>query len=95
MYDMILHPVAATPIPRTIIAMGKSGKTIRKPASRDLTADQLRELLAARGIEHKSAHTKAELRAMHTSGVYVRPAAYDRQNKARAAKRAAAKATKI
>ena len=91
MLDMILHPTASTVIPRTIIATGKSGKarTVSKP--RDMTADQLRELLTFAGIKHVAAHTKTELRAMHTTGVYVRPAAYDRQNLARKAKRTAAK----
>ena len=94
MNDMILHPVAATVIPRTIIATGKSGKARVVSKPRDLTADQLRELVTTRGIKHVAAHTKIELRAMHVSGQYVRPAAYDRQNVARKAKRAAARVEK-
>lgn len=91
--ELVLHPTAATVIPRTLIEARVSGlkvKTVTKK-SRDLTNAQLAELVAAAGLKPLKAHTKAELRAMITSGQQIRPAAYDRANTQRKAKRQAQK----
>jgi len=90
MQDVILHPTASTPVPVTHCKPGKA-KGVKK--ARDLTCDDLRAMLAARGIKWTTAHTKGELRAMHISGEYQRPAAYDRQNAKRAQARVAKRAT--
>lgn len=92
MNAITLHPTEATPVPVTIIATGRSGKTkqVRKPAQ--ITVADLRVLCAAAGLKVTTKHTKAELRAMLTSGQYIRPAALDRENARRKAARAAAKA---
>ena len=66
-----------------------------KPAHREATCDDLRALLATRGIKWTTAHTKAELRAIHLSGTYQRPAAYDRQNAKRKADRARQRAVEL
>jgi hypothetical protein len=89
--NMILHPTASTPVPVTHIATGRSGKTrtVRKP--RDLTRDDLAALVAATGRRVLAAHTKTELRTMLDTGADLRPAAYDKNNAARRAKRLAAK----
>ncbi len=92
MNTLILHPTAATAVPVTHVKAGVSGKakTVKKP--REMTRDDLAILCTAQGFKVVAAHTKAELRAMHVSGQQVRPAAYDRNNQARKAKRAAKKA---
>lgn len=92
--QVILHPTASTPVPVTHIETGKSGKakTVKKP--RDMTRDDLALLVQARGLRVLTKHTKAELRAMLTSGQQIRPAAQDRANAARKAKRALEKAAK-
>lgn len=92
--QVILHPTAATPVPVTHIKTGKSGKakTVKKP--RDMTREALALLVQARGLRVLTKHTKAELRAMLTSGQQIRPAAQDRANEQRRAKRAATKASK-
>lgn len=90
MTDLQLHPTAATAIPYTICAPGarKAKATAKRP--REMTCVDLRALVLARGLKATSAHNKAELRQMLTTGQYLRPAAYDRNNAARKAKRAAA-----
>lgn len=88
MTQLILHPTAATAVPVTHIKAGRSGKARKVKASRDMTRDDLMELAALAGFKVLSAHTKAEIRAMLTSGQAIRPAAYDRKNaKRREAKR--------
>jgi len=89
--ELIIHPTAATEVPVTLIAPGKSGIAKQKRKPRDITAADLRQLVAARGLKATTKHTKAELRAMLTTGVQVRAAAQDRENARRRAKRAAAK----
>lgn len=88
MNPVILHPTAATPVPVTHIAAGKSGKAreVRKP--KDLTVADLRVLCKAAGRKVTTKHTKAELRAMLTQGVDIRAAAQDRENTRRRAVRA-------
>ena len=90
--ELVIHPTAAYAVPLTHCKPGQSGlkpKAVRKP--KDITCEELRQLVAATGLKALKAHTKAELRAMLKSGVQVRPAAYDRANAQRRAKRAAAK----
>jgi len=86
--DLIIHPTASTPIPRTLIEAGRSGKAKVKAKPRDMTRDDLAALIQAKGLKALTAHTKAELRAMLVLGKQLRPAAYDRNNAARKAKRA-------
>ncbi len=88
--NIILHPTAATVVPVTHIKAGRKGKPIKAKAQRDMTREQLAEFVKARGLRVLSKHTKAELRAMIASGQQIRPAAQDRDNAARRAKKAAA-----
>lgn len=89
MTQLILHPTAATAVPVTHVKPGKSGKAKTVKAQRDMTRDDLALLVQAKGLRVLKAHTKAELRKMYATGKQVRPAAYDRQNAARKAKRQA------
>lgn len=91
--ELILHPTASTPIPRTICP--PKGKAKRKPRVKkdaaswaDLTVAELKAACISRGLKVTTKHVKAELIVMARDGQQVRPAAYDRQN----AKRKAAKA---
>lgn len=91
MTDMILHPTAATAVPVTHVKAGKSGKAREVRKSRDLTNEELRALVKARGLKPSMKHTKAELRHMLTTGQQITAAAQVRENATRRAKRAAAK----
>jgi hypothetical protein len=84
---LILHPTAATVVPVTHVFTKRPAK--RKVAG--LTVADYRQLLGATSLKVTSAHSKAELAEMLRTGKQVRPAAYDRNNAARKAKRAAAK----
>lgn len=90
MNDLILHPTASTVVPVTICPPRKP----RKPRARKgeglaaCTVDELRVVLQSRNMKFTTKHTKGELLAMATSGIYRAPAAYERA----AAKRKAAKA---
>ena len=89
MNDLILHPTASTPVPVTICPPKKPRKPrVRKPAQgwSDLTVTELRAACDSRGVKHTTKHTKQELIAMAKTGVYVRPAAYDRAAAKRKAK---------
>lgn len=90
--QVILHPTASTPVPVTHIKAGRSGKAKPVKAQRDMTRDGLVLLVQAAGLRALTKHTKAELRQMLTTGQQVRPAAQDRANAQRKAKRAATKA---
>lgn len=94
MQDIILHPTAAHAVPVTHVKPGVSGKARKVKAQRDMTRDDLVLLVQARGLRVLTKHTKAELRIMLTTGEQLRPAAQDRDNAKRRAKRAAAKAAK-
>jgi hypothetical protein len=87
MNALILHPTASTPVPVTLVATKAKRAKKAKPKLEPTLAD-LRQMVAARGIKVTTKHTKGELLAMFSLGVYIRPAAYDRA----AAKRQAAKA---
>ena len=95
MNDLILHPTEATLVPVTICPT-KTGKRQRKPRARkgegfaSLTRDELVVAVQSRNLRVTTKHTKAELLAMLTTGVYLRPAALDRENARRKAKRAQA-----
>lgn len=92
MNAVILHPTAATAVPVTHVAPRASGLRQRKvkPATvKHATREDLVALVEARGLRPLKAHTKTELTAMLASGLQIRPAAYDRNNAARKAKRAA------
>lgn len=91
MQAIILHPTASTPIPVTHIKAGKSGKPVKAKAQRDMTRDDLVILVQAAGLRPLTKHTKTELRQMLTTGKHVKPAAQERANTQRKAKRAAAK----
>ena len=85
MQQLILHPTASTPVPVTLIET--KAKRVRKAKVKtEPTLADLRLMVAARGIKVTTKHTKGELMAMFASGLYIRPAAYDRA----AAKRKAA-----
>lgn len=89
MSALILHPTASTPVPVTLIATKRPRKAKAKKAAQgwsDLTVDELRAACTSRGVKHTTKHTKPELIAMAQSGVYVRPAAYDRAAAKRKAK---------
>jgi hypothetical protein len=92
MQALIIHPTAATAIPVTHIAAGKSGKARKVKAQRDMTRDDLVILVQAAGLRPLTKHTKTELRLMLTTGQQVRPAAQDRANAQRKAKRVTKKA---
>ena len=89
MNALILHPTEATPVPVTICPERKA----RKPRARKgegfaaMTRDELVVAVQSRGLKTTTKHTKAELLAMFTTGLYVRPAALDRENARRKAKR--------
>ena len=90
MQSLILHPKAATAVPVTHVKAGRKGKPVKAKAQRDMTREQLAEFVKARGLKALTKHTKAKLRQMIATGVQVRPAAQDRDNAARKAKRAKA-----
>ena len=89
--ELIIHPTAATAVPVTHIAPGRTGKPRVVRKQRDMTVADLRQLVAGRGLKATTKHTKAELRAMVVTGRQVRAAAQDRENARRRAKRAASK----
>lgn len=91
MQAIILHPTAATAIPVTHIKAGKSGKPVKAKAQRDMTRDDLVVLVQAAGLRPLTKHTKAELRQMLATRQHIKPAAQDRANAQRKAKRAATK----
>lgn len=87
------HAVFVNPMPaRGVKAPRKRAKPAVKapPRVKEPTVPELRAFALAMGLKAVTAHTKRELHAMLTSGVYVRPAAYDKQNEKRAAARALA-----
>ena len=86
MQELILHPTASTPVPVTLIATKRPRKKAAKKERLEPTLADLRLMVAARGIKVTTKHTKGELLAMFATGMYIRPAAYDRA----AAKRKAA-----
>ena len=88
---VILHPTQATPVPVTLIAPRKSGKAKQVKKSRDMSREDLAELVKALGLKVTTKHTKPELREMLTTRKQVAAAAYVREQAARKAKRAAAK----
>ena len=93
MNALILHPTEATPVPVTHCP--PKGKKPRKAKAKkeaakweDLTVAELKAACLSRGLKVTTKHIKAELIIMARDAIQVRPAAYDRQNKARAAKKA-------
>lgn len=91
MNALILHPTASTPVPVTICPPAKARKPRKAKAKAqwsDFTVAELRAACVSRGVKVTTKHVKAELIAMAQTGIYIRPAALDRQ----AAKRKAAKA---
>lgn len=91
MNDLILHPTASTPVPVTICPPRQRKARVRKEALdwTDLTCEELRAACVSRGLKPTTKHVKAELIAMARDGLQVRPAALDRENARRKAKRAA------
>lgn len=95
MYDMTFlvddafpTQVFVNPMPaRGVKRPRKSVAAKSAPKPKGLTRADLVALCEAKGLKALSAHTKGELEASLLAGAMVRPAAYDRQNKARAAKR--------
>ncbi len=89
MANLILHPTAATAVPVTHIATGRTGKSKAVKAKKDITVPELRAMVKAAGLHCTTKHTKAELRLILTSGTSFKAAAQVRENAARKAKRAA------
>lgn len=78
MNALILHPTESTPVPVTHVLTARPRKArVVKPRLEPNLAD-LRQMVAARGIKVTTKHTKGELLAMFSTGMYLRPAAYDR-----------------
>lgn len=91
MNDLILHPTASTPVPVTHCPPAKVRKPRKakpKTAWTDFSVAELKAACISRGVKVTTKHVKSELIAMAQSGIYIRPAALDKQN----AKRKAAKA---
>ena len=88
MNDLILHPTESYPVPITICRPGQSGTRKRKAKARKArqtpTVEELRQMCKARGLKVTTKHRKGELLAMFATGVYVRPAALDREKLRRA-----------
>ena len=84
MNALILHPTEAYAKPVTICPP-KRAKAVKKPR-REPTKDDLIAMCKARGLKTTTKHTKGELLAMFAAGVYIRPAAYDRDAARRATK---------
>ncbi len=85
-HELILHPTEATPVPVTLIETKRPRRRNQKPRTSP-TVEDLRLMCKARGLKVTTKHTKGELLAMFASGTQVRPAAYDRENARRQAKR--------
>lgn len=85
-YAQFVNPMPAQGVKRPRKAAKPA--TPKPERVREPTVAEMREFAKAMGLKATTAHSKRELIAMITNNVYVRPAAYDKQNAKRKAERA-------